>query len=425
MSNQKELSIIGSLLLVGNIFSISLLNYISFFYIAFLIMKKDLGLSMAYILFLIPNLGIVFIQPIPSPFINFLIVICVFKMIFLNNELYLNKGFFFLGFILILFEALHAFSYSIFNILTLISWIFTIVYITVYLSNYDMQKYKEINIKSFLLGIIVSSIYGLLNELINYGKIIFFRASVIDRFSGAAGDPNYLSLYALIALFSTLQLVKNNKMSSRLIVILFVLLPFIASMSLSRMFIVIYLLVAILFFLNGIFYKKYRGIVLTTIVIYSSLLIKFRSVFKNIFIIVSRFTLYKNNLVNLTSNRNIIAIKILNSLNSNFTTLLFGVGLQDYGSRIINSGYAHNVLLELLAAWGLVGSFIFLIYVLYMYKIIKSNKRWGNVIEFLPLISMVISFMVLNIIEVESFYILVPYVFSLTVSNIKKGRELK
>lgn len=415
-----DVLIIGSLIIGCKILNVPALMFVLLFYIICKIIVSEPQYTLAYLLILIPNLGVIFIPGIPSPLLNILIPVAIFKMLISNGKMGINRKLSFLTFILILYEYVHAFAYSLDNLITLASWIFTIFYVLLFMSSRHFKYDHGVSIKYFISGICISSAYGLYINFMRSGSLLSFsRVSVTDRFIGAAGDPNYYSVYILIGLFSLLKLIDRNRnlFSRYMYNALFVLLPLFGFMSLSRMFIIVFTIVGIIYlmrvFISVKKYKKHKKFAWKIIGLCIPLVFIFPTkIMDNINLILSRFTMYRDDLTLLTSHRNLIAKNIIDFLISNPFYMLFGVGIQNYGQRVGHGiGYAHNIILELLVAYGFFGTVLFIIYLITLVVIERHNniKKHSTLVGWLPVICMMISYMSINAIEVESFYILVIY----------------
>jgi hypothetical protein len=378
-------------------------------------------------LLLIPNLGTVFIPHLPVPLLNLLIPIAVFRIIILK-DIKIDKKFMFIALIFISYEWSHIFLYNVKNLLTLFSWTITIFYISLFISNNKLiNNDHKLSIKYFISGLFISSFYGVFYSYLKSGLFFNFnRSNLADRFIGAAGDPNYYSVYILIGLFSLLQFLnqKSKVITKFFIIFIFLLLLLFGFMSLSRMFFIVFCFVFFIYFLCVIGFKRkyssHRKFIISFIIVSLIIFSVFSAeIINNIALTLSRFTNYGNDLTNLTSNRNLIADYILNFLISNPVFLIFGVGIQSYGERVGNMVYAHNIFLELLAAWGIIGLILFFGFIIILMMKVRSNSflqkenkisNSVNFIGWLPLICLTIGYMSINGIEVESFYILLLFV---------------
>lgn len=199
-----DIIIIGFLILSSQIIVSSISMYLLFFYILYRIMTIPIQFSLHYFLILVPNIGVTFIPGLPAPILNILILFAIFRIVLLKNKfkIKINKILLLISMMVIIYEWGHAFLYNSYNILTLMGWTLTQIYILFIISSNNDESNHLLSIKYFVSGVMISSIVGLITNILETGQIIDLNQSnVIDRFSGGAGDPNYYSLYILISLF--------------------------------------------------------------------------------------------------------------------------------------------------------------------------------------------------------------------------------
>lgn len=431
MNLALDVAVVGGLVLTRIILNMQYIMVPLFIYVTLRIMFNKPMYSFAYLLMLIPNIGILSMPLIPIPMFSILIPVAILKLIVSKQIKKVNTMIFSMTFILLIYEFLHGFMYSVHAIMTLISWGLVITYVFLLSSSKKSIYNHDLSIKYYMGGLYISSVYGLYNNFLRTGSFfIFSRNNVTDRFMGSSGDPNYYSLYIMIGLFSLLGILNNkrNRLSKFLYSLSFIVFPVLAIMSLSRMFIIVFVVAGSIYILRVVFslkkFKRHKNAIIKISPIFLIIYFIFPNILmENLNLILSRFSMYSGDLTALTSNRNIIAIAIIDFLRSNPLALLFGVGIQSYGDRIGNGiGYAHNLILELIAACGIIGTIIFIAYVIFLVlETIKdsnnSSLKKVGIIRWLPLIAMFASYMSINAIEVESFYILLIFAIKNLVHN--------
>jgi len=396
----------------------TLLVYVLGIYLAFRIAVCTVDTIFPLLLFLIPNLGIlqISIGETSIPILNILMGIASLKVIaiyfFQKNQF----GFYLVLGVFLFYEWSHVFYYDGLSVMLLLSWSAAVIYVYVYFYNstqtYDHRK----AVIYFIIGLIISTIYGILDFYQIYGTLLTNNATI--RFKGGAGDPNYYAMYIMIALFTMLFLV--NRASNTAIKFLYpLLLIFFTSfgvLSLSRMFLLVVSLLFMLLLLKVLLtLKKNRKIMkLLTFVVCLCLFpaVYFGSEFQAIFeLLLSRFTDFADNPDLLTSNRNVLAETYSELMISNPFLALFGLGIQDYAGRSGIGLETHNILLEIFVVWGIVGFFIFVGFVLKMIKFVKRERAITrtSIICWLPFICMGISYMSINALSNESFFLLLLF----------------
>ncbi|MEK4091557.1 MULTISPECIES: O-antigen ligase family protein [unclassified Viridibacillus] len=425
-----DLYIIGFCILSDKLLNINLLVYCLGIYLAFRILFISPDHAFAVLISLVPNLAVMFI-PIPGlsvPIINVLIGIALFKVLISNFKKPINKSYLFIIGLFIAYEWSHIFYYDIKSIILLFSWSFAILYVSLYFF-YSLKSYNhKVVIIYSIAGVLISIFYGTLDFFENYGTLMSNNATI--RFKGGAGDPNYFSMYVMISLFLLLYLVKRetNKFYKFLYPLLFVFLVAFGVLSLSRMFLLVISLLLVLLLIKIIFRLKKNKKILFFIMSVIGFLVLFSIFFISEFtsilnLLLSRFTDFIDDPSALTSNRNVLAEQYIELLMSDTKDMIFGMGIQDYHLRSGIQLQAHNIILELLVVWGLVG---FLVFILFIATFLKfSNVSRFNVkndfISWLPIICMGISYLSLNAMSNESFFLLLLF----AIKNLQEFDSLE
>lgn len=416
----RDALVIGAFIMGSEAVSPAIFTVLLFLYMLYKIFGSSSLYTFPYLMLLLPNLGVAFIPGVPAPLLNLLIPFAILKMVLSKRAKKLDVPLLTAMFLLLVYEFLHISLYDLGNIFTLASWVLAIVYVVMFASDDEQHYNHELAIKYFIAGIVISSVVGLYRNFVTMGTLVdFSQTNVTDRFAGAAGDPNYFSLYVLVGVFSLINLLEKQKtfLSKMLYVGYFITLPLIASMSLSRMYLIVLAFTGALYVLRVFaslnnYHTHKKAMLVVGVLGFAASFVFPVNILNNIKLVLERFTMYGGNLTLLTSNRNLIASYILNFLKENPFYMLFGVGIQGYGDRIGEGvSYAHNILLELLAASGVVGTLIFFLFVATLLYTIWEKAGSGRVklIKALPLMAMAISYMAINAIEVESFYLLLAF----------------
>ncbi|MBK3494248.1 hypothetical protein JFL43_05130 [Viridibacillus sp. YIM B01967] len=413
-----DLYLIGFCILGDKLLNINLLVYCLGIYLAFRILFISSNYAFAILISLIPNLAVMFI-PIPSmsvPIINVLMGVALFKVCISNFKNPVNKSFLFVIGLFIAYEWSHIFYYDIKSIILLFSWSFAILYVSLYFF-YSLKTYNhKVVIIYFITGVFISIIYGVLDFLEKYGTLMTNNATI--RFKGGAGDPNYFSMYIMISLFLLLFLVnrETKKLLKFIYPLVFVLFVAFGVLSLSRMFLLVISLLLMLLLIKIIFKMKKNKKILFFIISVISILFLFSIFFIADFtsiinVLLSRFTDFIGDPSALTSNRNVLAEQYLQLLMSDTKDMIFGIGIQDYHLRSGIQLQAHNIILELLVVWGIVGFLVFILFVATLLKYGNTNRKdvKNDFISWLPIICMGISYLSLNAMSNESFFLLLLF----------------
>ena len=301
---------------------------------------------------------------------NITIIICAIKLIFLykKTDKISKKSIFYL-IILFLYNAFLTLinNIGLFYLLTYISLFFSYIILIIYSKekNFDFKKIYLF----YATGMIMGAVCGLFIPLSKYG---------IDipqgyRFAGLMRDSNGYSLELLLLIISTSIYSKITNKNSLLWIVLFFVL---GCLGISKMFIicVAFLVVyKIIFCEKRILFEKInlKNLVIVIVIgfgcIFLNKKLNFISIFENNYL--NRF-----NSNDLTSGRNDITIYYLKLLFNNPILLMFGKGLEYY--KIIGYGnwfgQAHNTWLELILAFGIIGTIVYFNLIL---EIINGSKQ--------------------------------------------------
>ncbi len=405
-------SLLGDLLL-----QTSLGTYLFIFYMVLRLCFSSIERNFALLMMLVPNLGVMYVifADIYIPALNLLIGVALVKILLEFKKTSLSFSYFLLILFFIGYEWAHAGGYLFSSLPRLFSWTIAIVYVAFFLY-YSKDRYSHtLVMKYFLAGLVVSVTIGVVEFYGKYGTLLSNNATI--RFNGGAGDANYFSLYIMLGLFSMLLLIEKKRSILMKIIFpfLFLILFAFGILSLSRMFLLVVTTI-ILILLGRILIglrenKRQLRFLVTISTIAGIVLIYFQEkVLSLIELLLSRFTDFLNDPSMLTSNRNVIAEEYFYYMNSSVDKTIFGIGIQDYHERSGIFLETHNILLELFVVWGVVGFFVFAVFLCALFKQ-ASNKpiRETKLINWLPLLCMAVCYLSLNAMSNESFFLLLAF----------------
>lgn len=357
-----------------------------------------------------------------APVCNLVIVASLIRLFFIKKMTKFNViG---IGIIICVFEIFHWFIYDYFNIFQSLIWILAFIYPIFYFATcrklYDNNKAKLY----FFASIICSLIYGIYYRA--YSGIGFsidtFTLDDSYRFGGGFYDPNYFSMFCVILLALIIAKYLNGKSNGRyfeklpgwLFGVVSMFLIFFCIVGMSRMFIITFGIMSVLFLPKLLFFSKesrrlvfallFLAIALFFIIKYSSF--DFLTLFNNV---LDRFNV-SNNISELTSGRSDLISNAMSYLNENVDALLFGVGIQSYYMRI-GGGYLHCWPIEVLVSLGIVGTLVYIVFYVMLFVTIgkyynktKKERLINKYINIIPLCLFLICSLSLNVMEVEIFY---------------------
>ncbi|MGG0666334.1 O-antigen ligase family protein [Viridibacillus arvi] len=413
-----DLYIIGFCILSDKLFNMNLLVYSLGIYLAFRILFISPDHTFAILISLIPNLAVMFI-PIPSmsvPILNVLMGIALFKVFIFNFKKPIHKNYLFIIVFFIAYEWSHIFDYDIKSIILLFSWSIAILYVSLYFF-YSLKSYNhKIVIIYSITGVFISICYGILDFFGSYGTLMSNNATI--RFKGGAGDPNYFSMYVMISLFLLLYLVnrETNKLLKFMYPLIFIFFVAFGVLSLSRMFLLVISLLLALLLIKIVFRLKKNKKIMFFIMAVIGFLVVFSIFFISEFtsilnLLLSRFTDFIDDPSALTSNRNVLAEQYIQLLMSDTKDMIFGIGIQDYHLRSGIQLEAHNIIVEILVVWGLVGFLVFIMLIATLLKYSNAYRKnlKKDFISWLPIICIGISYLSLNAMSNESFFLLLLF----------------
>ena len=279
------------------------------------------------------------------------------------------------------------------------------------------DKDKVINVKKawvYFVGGIFFSTFAYFACHIDYAINIVNNVMSNRRFSAFAGEPNYFALYICLALSVVFLF---EKLSIWHFVVVFGLI-FIGLTTSSKMcFILMAAIVTLGIVYNLVFSFNPKRAMMNFFLFVVLLAIAF--VFRNeLVLFVNKFMSRSGIIGNsididaLTSNRSTIINNYLNELKTNPIALWLGYGLQYYNHfDNIGNPAAHNTFFDILLAWGVGGTILFIVIICYAinaYKITSSNKRL-RFFNFFPLLILLVNFMDLSCLNSTMFWWIVTF----------------
>lgn len=323
------------------------------------------------------------------------IVVCVFKY---------YKSLSFGGHLVLLvavmiWELLHCYFTS-FDIVLYLSYIVPFVLLAVLMAlNMENIDYP------FIVRALALSVLAM--EVILFVRVLYFadfnvavaiaglqrmgsdlHSSIQDvEIAGGQINPNTLGIIAVLASSGLLQL-RSAKVGKKTDLIVMLANLVLAALGTSRTYLVCLALMIVLFIFaeKGGMINKIRVVALFAIVL-GVATVSMALIFPDTFaFFVSRFFVE-----DITTGRD-EGMKLFNRfLLDNPKVFLFGIGLQDYGNLIINvyriwNNVPHNLIQEILIAWGIPGLLIFALQILYMYIVAARWNKKISLINWIPLI---------------------------------------
>lgn len=262
-----------------------------------------------------------------------------------------------------------------------------------------MCEHKKINYPLIVRTLAISSIVMLSIVLINLFQTngVNFQGIFAGTYRFGVEDsaktpntinynPNAIGFMANISIAGLLQLSLAKKKHVIDYPMIAVLL-FFGLLTLSRTFLIVFALVVILFIcsISATPLKKVKITTIIVLLVVSSVFILLKTVPIVIERLISRFMVE-----DISNGRNDLFAFYNDHIFSSLQYLLYGVGIQNYGDKMldIHGSYinvCHNGTQEILVCWGLIGLALFTWYIVEMILGTKKDFKRG-LINFIPLI---------------------------------------
>lgn len=334
------------------------------------------------------------------------IMFVIFFLLKFNKVLKLNNNFL-IVIIIIIIETVHLYininlglNESLTKLFGFTLCLIPFMFIKNFLKNTNILSSFYIFVSGFIgFTLITFGIYfynynigNFFNEIRRFG---FLPGYYENEKMGLIINPNTIGKYAALIISSSIPFIQLRKIKMNSInVIILCYTVVIGFLTLSRTFILMVVIIFILYIITNFTIKNLVNIVMVSILLLSTtIIVLFNSkisealnnrLFESDNITGSRLEIYKN---------------YLSTLLHNDYIFIFGVGMQDYNlkfnkySKYISES-SHNVFIEILSIWGIIGLLVILILIFNI--IIQSNlnkmeKISQKVLLCLPILTIFIS----------------------------------
>lgn len=278
--------------------------------------------------------------------------------------------------------------------------------------------------KAFCGNVIFASIYALLfrNSVYIRGVLgkeaMAYLGSSQTRFQGLLRDPNYYMCLVAIAIVLIVFLYLNGYSSIQYSFVNICLLLFLGAITYSKTFILA-LVFLVIFLVGMLFYKKmyFQAVSFLCLIIGGGLLMAKTVLSVTIYRITSA-----RNMHDLTTGRNDLILNYLKEVTKSAQVLFFGNGLS---GEILRRG-THNIFLEIVFYFGLVGLLLLMIYIGMLIYAFKENidSNPNGPYQYLPFLTFTLLFCTLQGITFAITYIML-YLTILAMGIVPRQREMK
>ncbi len=283
----------------------------------------------------------------------------------------------------------------------------------------------------FSIGIITAAISArwlvIFPNIARYIDVLEY--SSMTRLSGYYGDPNFYSAHITAAIGGSILLILNETKIVRKIVIYFMIavLMYCGFLSVSKSFALI-LLCMILLWVIEVLFKRGRlsgkvtmlmavfvgGAYILTSILFTDLLD----------MMMERFVGAGNSLSEFTTKRSDLWLNYMRTFEDNPLVLLFGKG---YTDDLVNGRGSHNVVIQLVYQFGLVGTLLTFVWFYEYCKIVLRTVRlkMGHIVQTLLVIGGTFGpWLGLDLLMFDEFFILPFFVFlGILYLNKEDGEE--
>ncbi len=306
-----------------------------------------------------------------------------------------------IGFLLILWEAVHVLQNSFLgyseSIIKLIGFSLCVISVTISITNKNIRKNYQSIIYSWTIGF-GSFCFILLVKYINYYGLGNFQ-EIVRRFGWIPKsldisstslfiNPNSLGKLVTLTVFCLITLLKYEK--HRKLRMIFGILYFIifGLMSGSRSSVLVFSLLFTFYIMESLLSFNKNKKTLLTVTIVSLIMVFF-------------VTTYMNSTLDMISNRvenedfSGLRFSIYNEYFDVLTqsgNIIFGYGMQNYNDKLGIKASSHNFFIEIISIWGIIGLIIVLFWFIMLYKSLDISKyvsiKNNTILHYLPLLGL-------------------------------------
>lgn len=266
---------------------------------------------------------------------------------------------------------------------------------------FSKQKKEGIilSVQAFCGSVILSSIYALIFR--NTSQIrslqgnegFAYWGSKLTRFQGLFRDSNYYMTMVVVSIALLAILCLNRYISQRVFIICTACLVFFGALTYSKTFIVALVIFAVIF-VAMLFYRKHYFLGIGSIV----LILGLGVILSNTLFSVTLYRITSaDNLYDLTTGRSWLIAEYIGEITKTASSLFFGAGLS---AEILRRG-THNLILEVIYYFGLVGFSLMIAYFVSFLRMITfrfgaDSKNINGVFRYAVLIIFLVLFCTLQ-----------------------------
>ena len=301
--------------------------------------------------------------------------------------------------IITVWELLHCF-FTDFSVIDLLTYIIPFVVIAVLMSSDTEGLNYSFVVRAFAWSTCGISLVLLVRVLHYSGYNITVALAGLRRLgsdlhsnvqdvaiSGGQINPNSLGIITVLAATGLMQL-RSMNLARKDDMILMCVMVVLAALGTSRTYLACLALMILLLIFSekGSWKKKLRLTAVLLLAIITGV-VAMKVLFPDTF----RYFISRFQVDDLTTGRDSLMVQYHRFIFDNPRVLLFGIGLQDYGNRLIHFyrvaiNAPHNSIQELIIAWGIPGLLLFATLFFNMYRTSSHKNKKQSLINWIPLI---------------------------------------
>lgn len=383
------------------------------------ILISNIGHCISFLFFLLPFFTILKKTPEGMSFFTILFFLLILKMVVLHKKIDVR-----LLIALAVFFAFGVLFSGLENLTTIITMVAGILMLY-YMRNSDVDIDISAMVGLYSIGICLAAIFalckGYLPIIDSFITDITLRLPAeerIVRFAGLQGNPNYYTLDITIALSAIIALGHYNRKTPKLHMILMIALSILGIMSISKSFLLSWILLMLCWaFLVA--RKSIKDFIKLVVFAVIAMLLIYILAYDYINAYLFRFVSDSSGTLDkITTGRSTIFLEYFQTLVNDLKIFFLGNGL---GSIIESLGYGtHNTYLECLFNLGIIGTMIFM-----MAIVISMGRVKFKGVAFLPLFMLLFRMLAIGLLTYDYlwFYLAICLGIAYDYQNKRKERN--
>lgn len=409
-------AILGACLVLTIAFGLATLHIIAILMIVFVFLISDKTVKLCYLMMWLPFITLLTVSGVPFSAYNFMMLAFLLHSFLAGDRFRIPSLLWAIA--LIAYELMNLSNMGIPNF---IAWASEILFLVVIFNSKKLtMSYITQILSAFLFGFFVSSNLGMLIRILFPGAAFYFKTTSaingqfslsILRFTGLMYDPNYFAQSCLMALACAIILFKRggypplNRFYIGMMGLMAIVYGF---YSYSKMFIAVVLIIGFIAVMEYLYSNKDNAIKSIVIGCLGAIAIIILFLMPVTQAYLSNLS-HRINMGDLTTGRTDITKMFLEKFSQVPQLLLFGRGISTAAAYF---GFElHNIYLEAIFSYGIIGLLIYSGFCLYHFNINIAKIRIVDVYYFFPLLVLVFTGLSLHGLWADWHYMYLMIVF--------------